>query len=88
MKYCKPRYGSTKPKRTGSNGSWRRSTTTSKLIDRKESAANSPAKPPALPERIEAVLQLREVESRSHTISLGEPPGPPRRSQCHRIIIT
>jgi Lipocalin-like domain len=37
---------------------------------------NSPAKPPALPERIEAVLQLRELGRSITTISLGEPRGP------------
>ena len=50
-------------------------------------AANSPAKPPAMPERIEAVLQLRELGRRITTISSGEPRGSSRRSQCHRIII-
>src|SRR6516165_8542173 len=34
-KYYRPRYWPTKPKGTGSDGSWRRSRTTSKLIDRK-----------------------------------------------------
>ena len=38
--------------------------------------ANSPAKPPAMPERIEAVLQLRELGRRITTISSGEPRGP------------
>jgi hypothetical protein len=36
---------------------------------------NSPAKPPAMPERIEAVLQLREWGRRITTI-FGEPRGP------------
>jgi hypothetical protein len=35
MRYYRPRYRLTKPKERGSNGSWRRSRTTSKLIDRK-----------------------------------------------------
>jgi putative transposase len=45
---------------------------------------NSPAKPPALPERIEAVLRLRE-KSIEVIGSPWEPRGPP---QCHRIIIS
>jgi hypothetical protein len=48
---------------------------------------NSPAKPPAMPERIEAVLQLRELGRGITTISSGEPRGP-QGEQCHRIIIT
>jgi homoserine O-acetyltransferase len=51
------------------------------------SDANSPAKYPALPERIEAVLQLREY---GHEV-IRSPRGTARltrRSQCHRIIIT
>ena len=49
--------------------------------------SNSPAKPPAMPERIEAVLQLRELGRRITTISSGEPRGPQGDRNCHRIII-
>ena len=37
---------------------------------------NSPAKPPAMPERIEAVLQPRELGRRITMVSPGEPRGP------------
>ena len=47
---------------------------TSELLD--QLLANSPAKPPAMPERIEAVLQLRELGRSITTISSGEPRGP------------
>jgi Flp pilus assembly protein TadG len=46
---------------------------------------NSPAKPPAMPERIEAVLQLRELGRKVIRSPWGTA-RPLRRSQCHRII--
>ena len=55
------------------------------LQGRAGAAANSPAKPPAMPERIEAVLQLREL-CRKVIRSLWGTARPSRRSQCHRII--
>src|SRR5262249_28906420 len=47
-------------------------------------AANSPAKPPATPERIEAILQLRELGRKIIRSPRGTATSS-RRSQCHRI---
>ena len=48
--------------------------------------SNSPAKPPAMPERIEAVL-ASGVGSQNHYDLLGGTARSSRKSQCHRIVI-